>query len=166
MADYSYSTVPGKIPEILKKIKNIGVPSKVDGSWLKSIGFTSSNDLSLITTLKSIGFIDNANIPTSLWKRYRSDDKALAEGIVLAYQDLFNLYHDANKRSKEELSHFFKTKSSAGAQAISKTVSTFTNLCSVADFANLNTSVRQVENDEDKEDTITSPLTEKASESI
>lgn len=48
MNDVVYTTVPGKIPELLSKIKQTGVPPKVTNAWLKTIGFTSSNDGSLI----------------------------------------------------------------------------------------------------------------------
>jgi hypothetical protein len=66
MAEYAYTTVTGKIKQLLDKIRTVGVPPKVSGSWLKSIGFTSSNDATLIGVLKFIGFTDQKRRP----KRY------------------------------------------------------------------------------------------------
>jgi hypothetical protein len=42
---------------LLDKIRTVGVPPKVSGSWLKSIGFTSSNDATLIGVLKFIAIV-------------------------------------------------------------------------------------------------------------
>lgn len=152
MADFPYSTVAGKIPELLRKIKGIGVPSKVDQAWLKTIGYTSSNDPSLITVLKFIDFVDaTSSVPTEKWKRHRSNDSALAEGIKLGYKELFDLYPDAPRRGKNDLVSFFKSKSTAGDQAIKKTIATFNNLCELADFSSvLESSVTHSHKHEDK----------------
>lgn len=39
MADFIYTTVPGKIKELLQKIREVGVPPKVTVQWLKTVGF-------------------------------------------------------------------------------------------------------------------------------
>jgi uncharacterized protein DUF5343 len=59
MADFPYTTVPGKIKDVLAKIRDVGVPPKVHVRWLKSVGFTSSNDATLIGVLKYVGLIDS-----------------------------------------------------------------------------------------------------------
>ena len=59
----SYSTVPGKLPNLLSKIREAGVPPKANKPWLKSLGYTSSNDPSLLGVLRSIGFIDASGAP-------------------------------------------------------------------------------------------------------
>ena len=64
MADFTYTTVPGKIKQLLTKIWEVGVPQKVTVQWLKTVGFKSSNDTSLIGVLKFIGFIDASGVPT------------------------------------------------------------------------------------------------------
>jgi hypothetical protein len=64
MADFTYTTVPGKIKQLLTKIREVGVPQKVTVQWLKTVGFKSSNDTSLIGVLKFIGFIDASGVPT------------------------------------------------------------------------------------------------------
>lgn len=59
----------------------------------------------------------------------------LAEAIRSGYAELFAVYPDANLRTNAELSHVFSTSSSAGAQVISKTVTTFKAIVEEADFS-------------------------------
>jgi Family of unknown function (DUF5343) len=52
MAEFPYTTVPGKLKPLFKKMREVGVPQKATFQWLKSIGFTSSNDATLLGVLK------------------------------------------------------------------------------------------------------------------
>lgn len=137
MAEYPYTTVPGKIAGLFQKIKETGVPPKITEKWLKSVGFSSSNDRSLIPILRLVGFIDKSGIPQKRWHEYRGPNgkQVLAEGIREGYGDLFATYPDAYERRREDLESFFSTHSSAGKQAIGKTVSTFQELCKLAEFS-------------------------------
>jgi len=139
MGDYPYTTVPRRIPKLFQKIKEIGIPPEVNSKWLKSIGFTAVNDRTLLRILPCIGFVDESNIPTQRWQEYRGTNgkQVLAEGIYQGYKDLFLTYPDACKRSREELESFFSTRSAAGKTVIEKTVSTFLELCKLADFDSL-----------------------------
>ena len=137
MAEYQYTTVPGKLKPLLAKIREVGVPQKSTNQWLKSIGFKSSNDSSLLTILKFIGFTDSSSTPTEKWKNYRgkSHGQVLANAIRDGYADLYAFYPEAHSRTTSELEHVFSTSSSAGKQAIGKTVRTFQSLCEAADFS-------------------------------
>jgi hypothetical protein len=136
MSEYVYTTVPGKIKALLAKIKDVGVPQKVTVAWLKTIGFTSSNDSSLIGVLKFIAFIDQSQVPTDQWRRYRgSDGRAiLGEAIKKGYSDLFAIYPDAQNRSTTELDNIFSTSSKGGKEVIKKLVGTFKALVAEAEF--------------------------------
>ena len=136
MATYVYSTVPGKIKTILAKIREVGVPSKLTTQYLKTIGFTSSNDASLITVIKFIGFVDQSGAPTSLWAQYRggSYKKILGNALKSAYSELYAVYPDAHARPRQELEHFFSTSTSGGKEVIGKLVSTFKILAEEAEF--------------------------------
>ena len=127
MADFAYTTVPGKIKALLAKIREVGVPQKVTIQWLKTVGFKSSNDASLIGVLKFVGLTDSSGIPTSRWTQYRGSNhrQVLGEAIRQGYADLFAVYPDANQRSQGDLDHVFSTSTSGGKQVIAKTVSTF-----------------------------------------
>jgi hypothetical protein len=136
MPEYAYTTVTGKIKPVLEKIRTVGVPQKVSNSWLKTLGFTSSNDSTLIGVLKFIGLTDTSGIPTARWTAYRGANykAVLGEAIRQGYADLYAVYPDAHARSNTELTHVFSTSSSAGAQVVAKTVTTFKALVDEAEF--------------------------------
>lgn len=137
MAEYTYTTVPGKIARLLQKIREVGVPSKANQQWMRTIGFTSSNDKTLLGVLKQIGLVDSSSIPTSTWTQFRgaNSKEVLGSAIRNGYAELFAVYADADRRSVTEIEHVFSTSTSAGRQAIGKTVSTFKALCEQATFS-------------------------------
>ena len=106
MVDYAYTVVTGRIKDLLAKVRTTGPPAKFTQAHLKTLGFTSSNDTSLIGVLKFIGFIDSNGIPTPVWNEYRGAKykQVLASAIRTGYADLFALYPDANARSNTECS--------------------------------------------------------------
>lgn len=137
MADFGYTTVPGKIGSLLEKIRGVGIPPKATVQWMKQVGFTSSNDSSLLTVLKQVGLIDGSSTPTARWQSYRGANhkRVLGDAIREGYKELFAVYPDAWKRAQQDLEHVFSTSSSAGKQVIGKTVTTFKNLCANAEFS-------------------------------
>ncbi|SFK14006.1 hypothetical protein SAMN03159338_3366 [Sphingomonas sp. NFR04] len=143
MGDVIYTTVAGKIKPLLDKIKTVGVPPKVTNAWLKTIGFTSSNDGSLIGVLKVAQLIDGSQVPTPLWQKFRGSEgpTALAEGIRTGYAELYGVYPDAHERPNVDLENVFSQSSKAGKQAITKAVATFKNLAKEADFSKNNSEV-------------------------
>ena len=136
MAEFAYTTVPGKIAPLLQKIREVGIPSKVSIQWLKTIGFTSSNDNSLVPVLKQVGFVDSSGVPKPTWSQFRGakHKEVLGEAIRSGYSELFAVYPDADQRTPSDLEHVFSTSSTAGKQVIHKTVSTFKALCDSATF--------------------------------
>lgn len=147
MAEFAYTLVPGKIKELLAKIRQIGVPSKATVAWLKTIGFRSSNDSSMLGVLKFIELIDGSGTPTQRWTQYRGSSykSILGDAIKAGYKDLYAIYSDAHNQGKDELSHVFSTSSSAGQQVISKTVATFKALCDEAKFEGNSAGVKTME---------------------
>lgn len=137
--NYPYSTATGTIPKILAKIQTVGQPSKVDKTWMSSIGFTKTSEQRMVAILKFIGFADKDGTPTDLWTRFRSNKtgkKVLGTAIQNAYADLYQIYPNAHEIDKDELNHFFTTKTTAGSLALSHTVNTFRNLAEFAEFTN------------------------------
>jgi hypothetical protein len=136
MGEFTYTTVPGKIKPLLDKLRQVGTPPKATAQWLKTIGFTSSNDSTLLGVLKTIGLIDSSGVPTGRWSNYRGANhkKVLAEAIRGGYAELFAVYPDAWQRVGSDLEHVFSTSSTAGKQVVAKTVATFKALCDNADF--------------------------------
>lgn len=137
MTDFAYTTVPGKLRPLLAKIREVGVPKRATVQWLKTVGFTSSNDATLLGILKFIGLTDSSGAPTSKWAQYRGADhkRVLGEAIRHGYADLFAVYTDANQRNQADLDHVFSTSSDGGKQVIGKTISTFKALVEQAEFA-------------------------------
>lgn len=137
MADApAYTTVPGKIPQLLAKIRDSGVPTRATVAWLKGLGFTSSNDATLLGVLRQIGFIDSSNTPQPAWREYRGAHHraVLGRAIELGYEALYATYPDAHLRPNGDLFHVLSIQSSAGKQAIDKSIATFKNLAKEADF--------------------------------
>ncbi|CAN5132076.1 DUF5343 domain-containing protein [soil metagenome] len=136
MSDFAYTTVTGRIKPLLAKIQSVGIPTSVTTKWLKSIGFTSSNDASLLGVLKQIDFVDVSGSPTDRWKQYRGpkSKRVLGAAIREGYADLYAIYPDADKRTRQELEGVFTTSTKAGKDVISRLVSTFRSLADEADF--------------------------------
>ncbi|UYO48350.1 DUF5343 domain-containing protein [Rhodopseudomonas palustris] len=137
LATYPYTSVPGKLKDLLQRIRTSGVPPKLTSAHLKTWGFTSSNDSTMIGVIKFIGLTDGSGIPTPLWSEYRGQQHraVLGRAIKQGYVDLYSVYPDAEARSVSDLTHVFSTSSTAGEQVISKTVSTFKALISEAEFS-------------------------------
>jgi len=136
MVDIPYTSNTGKLKEFLSTIRTIGVPNSASQDWFQQIGFKSSNDRPILRVMRFINFVDSTSKPTDFWKQYRTDNhkKILAQGVKQGYKELFDIYPDANTRSTKDLNNFFTSKSSAGKQAIDKTIQTFKILCELADF--------------------------------
>lgn len=136
MPSYPYTPVTGKLKTLLQKVRSSGIPPKLSTAHLKSLGFTSSNDPTMIGVLRFIGFIDGSSIPTPLWSEYRGQKHraVLGKAIKQGYADLFAVYPEANAASVADLIHVFSTSSTAGEQAIRQTVQTFKTLVEEADF--------------------------------
>ncbi|AWM05403.2 DUF5343 domain-containing protein [Bradyrhizobium symbiodeficiens] len=136
MAIYPYTPVTGKLKGLLQKVRTTGIPPKLTTAHLKTLGFTSSNDPSMINVLKFIGLVDSSTIPTPLWSEYRGQNHraVLGKAIKQGYSDLFALYPDANTQSAAVLTHVFSTSSTGGEQVIRQTVQTFKSLVEEADF--------------------------------
>ncbi|MCY3799148.1 MAG: DUF5343 domain-containing protein [Chloroflexi bacterium] len=138
MSNFPYAQAPNKLEELLQSVQTVGVPEKASTNWLKSTGFTSSNDVSMIRVLKFIGLLDSSSVPTEVWQSYRDRDKArtvLAASIRHGYSDLFDHFPDADARSHDDLTNYIAARTTLGTNATQKAVKTFQALCSLADFS-------------------------------
>jgi hypothetical protein len=136
MAEYPYTGVVGKLRRFMEKLQASGLPPVASQGWLKSFGFTSSNDRSILNVIKFLGFVDGTSRPTDCWQRFKSGDNgALATAVRTSYEALFMMYPDAQARTEDELKTFFGSKTTAGPMVVRQTVSTFKTLCSLADFS-------------------------------
>jgi len=74
---------------ILDAIQNAGAPDAFGLDFLKDLGFTSSNDRSVIKLLKYLGFLDGSGKPLGPYREFMDHTKAkkvLAARVRHAYQ--------------------------------------------------------------------------------
>ena len=133
---YPYVASPDKLKSLLKKIAGVGIPPKLDTKFLKTLGFTSSNDRRMLGAVKFIGLADGKGNTTDLWKELRTDSKtAIAKGVHQGYADLFLHFPDAHLKDDEALRTFFSAQTSLGKQAVAKTMKTFKAFRELGDFS-------------------------------
>jgi hypothetical protein len=136
---YTYAVKVGSLKEYLTKLKSkeLGVPDKINREYLKSIGYTSSNDFPIIRVLQSIDFIDKSDVPTQNLKDFRTEKsrQVMTSALKKTYEELFKIYPAPQKRTREELENFFaKGKANLTKFTLGLYVDTFKTLC---EFANL-----------------------------
>jgi Family of unknown function (DUF5343) len=133
-----YTPNPAAIPRFLAVIQTTGQPDKVDGKYLRSVGFKSGNDNYLPGVFKTIGFLDPQGKPTDMWSAYRDKDRGkgvLASAIRRGYSELFKTYPDAYRKDNEALRNFFTIHNEKlGESTLALVVATFKRLCDNADF--------------------------------
>lgn len=153
---YTYALKTGSLKEFLGKVKSkeLGVPDKVNRDYLKSIGYTSSNDFPIIRVLKSINFIDKSSAPTQNFKDFRTEKsrQVMAAALRNTYAELFKIYAKPYQKSRETLENFFaKGKPSLKKYTLGLYVDTFKILC---EFADLEAAPPKIEAKEAKEEVI------------
>jgi len=92
---------------ILEKIKEAPTPSKFTQNYLSStLGFEGANDKAFVSYAKSLGFLDAAGVPTTLYKQFRNPSLsagALARGLMSAYKPLYERNERFYELSKPKL---------------------------------------------------------------
>jgi hypothetical protein len=127
------------IPRYLGIIPKIGVPDKVDVSYLKSIGFKNSNDRALVPLFKSLGFLDSSGKPTQVYRDYRAADgdsakKILGDAVRQCYSGLFSTYSDAQSQDDVTVGNWIRANSDSGADGQRRALNTFKALRGAAIF--------------------------------
>ncbi len=136
-SSYSSTQNTGNLVEIIEKIPEMGVPSKVTITFLEGLGYKSKNDRSIIPVLKSLNLLDSKGEPTNEWSQLRDKSKGkriLAGLIKKSYSELFNIYPNAHAQSPENLTNFFSSKTKVGVASLRNITNTFQNLCKIAEF--------------------------------
>ena len=137
MAEFPYLPNSATLERFFNTIQSTGRPQKVTYKWLATVGFTSSNDRSIISILKALHFVDDSRVPTDRWMEYRNKEQSkgiLASAIKEAYSTLFETYPDAYRKDDEALRNFFSSSTTVGEGTVSFMVRTFKALVLLADF--------------------------------
>jgi len=125
------------LPAILEKVKAAGTPPKFTYEFLKTLGFTSSNDRSVIKVLKALGFLTADGTPTERYNDFRNAARsrsAMGAGLREGWADIFLADESAGERSSNELIELFKNVTGKGEAVSQKLATTFKALADAADL--------------------------------
>jgi hypothetical protein len=131
----SYMQSSKHLPDIMGEIQQAQVPPKFTIEFLRTLGFTSSNDRSILGVLKALGFLDQSGVPTDRYRRYRNKSEApyvLAEALREAYSDLFLARENAQSLTNERVKGILATKVDKGDAVLDKMATTFRTLANLA----------------------------------
>lgn len=157
MANYPpYVFAYGKIDRFFEKIREAAVPPKVTNDFVYTkLGLKSTSFRAMIFLLKKMGFIDDANVPTTAYREYRDAKKSkmiMAQLIKKAYKDLFDTNEYAYKLKKEDIISKLNTVlgTPADDSVTPKVASTFLALCNLADFETKETTEPEEPSEKEK----------------
>lgn len=108
----SYLVTTKNLDSIFAALLSAKAPSTLTTGFLKTLGFTSSNDSLYIRLFKDLGLIDQSNAPTEKYFRFLDQSesrKVMAECVEEAYSDLFAINKKAYELSETEVKNKFKT---------------------------------------------------------
>jgi len=108
----SYLMTTKNVESFFNSIVSARAPERFTQKFLESLEFKSTNDRLYIAVLKGLGFIDESGIPTSRYYDYMDQTRSksiLAEAIMEAYEDLFNVNVEAQKLTEEEVKNKLRT---------------------------------------------------------
>lgn len=136
----AYLVTTKNFDAIFNALLSAKAPEKLTTGFLKTLGFTSSNDSLYIRVFKEIGLLDSSNAPTDKYFRFldqTESKKVLAECIEEGYSDLFALNKRAYELSEEEVKNKFKTLTQGSKEdnILGLMAKTFKALCNYADFS-------------------------------
>jgi len=123
--------------DILNAAQHAAVPESFSYEFLRDLGFTSSNDRSIIKVLKYLGMLDAAGRPQKSYQDFVDHTKTkavLAQRLKAAYDDLYVSHKKAHEKSIEDLKGWFRSKTGKGDAVAYKMAATFKTLASYADF--------------------------------
>jgi hypothetical protein len=135
-----YVNAYGKIPDVFDCIKKAAVPPKFTIDFLHSVlGLKSSSYRAMIPLLKRLDFLDQASIPTNIYKEYREESQSksiLGQQIKKAYSELYMASEYAHKLNVDELSSKLKTLLGVGDddKNLSPVIGTFQELVKLSTF--------------------------------
>lgn len=136
MARYPYAQGPSKLFELWSKMRAVAKPTRVDREWLARLGFSNKNDLTMVSVLKHLGYVDADGVPTSKWNTLRHSEQntqTLRESILEVYKDLYEIYPEAHELDGAHLLDFFRAADpNIGDTAIKLVIGTFRTLCGLA----------------------------------
>ncbi len=134
---YPYTVAPKTLRNFLELVPGKPKPPKVTTSTLKTWGFKSGNDASILRVLKDINLLSSSGEPTQDYADYMKNvtgAAVLGKLIKSCYQTLFQNITNPEKASNDELRNFFNINSGGSERTIQLQVDTFKALSAYATF--------------------------------
>ena len=137
---FPYTQSYKKIPSFFKSIQDAAVPQKLTQKVLEDIfGLRGTNDRTLITILKNLGFIDGSGIPTQKYSDYKNPLDAknvLGTSIRSCYHVLYEKNENFHTLSNDAIKGLFTstTGKDSSNKALTEMIKTFLELKNIAKF--------------------------------
>ena len=136
----AYLTSSKNLPAILSAIANAQAPERFTQKYLESLGFSGTADRLIINVLKSLGFLSDTGQPQKAYHEFldgSQSKRVLADGIRLAYSDIFQVNVTAQDMTQADVKNKMKTLSEGNHSdaVLTKMAMTFKKLSAQADFA-------------------------------
>lgn len=135
-----YVNAYGIISKLFDAIKVAAVPPKFTTDFIYSVlGLKSTSYRAMVPLLKNLALIDQANVPTNLYKDLRDERKSkivLASCVKKMYEVLYKSNEYVHKLSKDELINLLTTVTGEkkGDKTIASVAGTFMELVKLSDF--------------------------------
>ena len=156
MLSTRYMTSVKNVPDIFAKIVEGTAPKKFTVAHLKSLGFKSSNDVSVIPVLKDLGFLSADGNPLQRYHDYRDKSRSkavLADALRDAYEDLFHISEKPKETDKEAIEGKFKSVHNTSDRVASEQTKTFFALLKLADLDSGGKPKHKLKHDSDEHET-------------
>lgn len=134
----AYMYTVSNVGNMFDAIQRAQVPPRFTHSFLKTLGFKSTNDRSFINVLKGLGFLDSNSSPTEIYKAYRDKSQAkkvLGQQIKKAYPALFMADESIHEAKLDDVKGKISALTGKDTSVVNKMASTFSALCKLADFS-------------------------------
>ncbi len=134
---YPYMNTNGKISQILDKLRKAAEPAKFTYSFLKQLGFASTNDRAIIPLLKKLDFITEDSSPTEKYKDLRDTTRfryVLGEQIKQLYSDLYAINTKIHEANEDEIKGAISRVTGKDETSVNRYYSTYKTLTDIAEF--------------------------------
>lgn len=139
--EFPYTPKPEDLTKLLNQLPEIKVPAvKADSAFFKSLGFSATSSKYLLNILKLLGFIDDSNNASEVWKNYRTDEqrnRLFAFRIKQAYLELYQKVMCPYLEEDDALYDYFINRTKSSPKVILAVVETFHILNNFADYQDL-----------------------------
>ncbi|HSW66448.1 MAG TPA: DUF5343 domain-containing protein [Bacillota bacterium] len=108
----SYLITTKNVEAFFNSLISARAPETFTNKFLTGLEFTSTNDRLFIGLLKSLGFLEESGTPTQRYYDFMDQSRSkevMAEAIMEAYEDLFNVNVEAYKLTGDEVKNKLKT---------------------------------------------------------